>query len=127
MAGALAGLIVLAPVSARADGTLGLDEVLASVDRAPKLVAEIRAEMSSHKLVPQKVTCIAARHGNHWTYLGGARAAPYRCNIGNRLLVIEADRVYLDSLGRLQGGLDKADPKQAKSFQERNFRWTWTP
>jgi hypothetical protein len=112
---------------ARADGTLGLDEVLVAVNTAPRLVAEIQAELNKDKLRSGDVTCLGARHGNHWTYLGGGRAAPYRCEIGQRSLQIEADRIYFDIRGKLLGDLDKADPKRAKTFQESNFHWTWTP
>jgi hypothetical protein len=122
-----AGLMALATSAAWADGTLGLDEVLVAVDKAPKLVEEIKAELSRNSLKLGGVTCLGARHGNHWTYLGGGRAAPYQCQIGQRLLKIEADRVYFDARGELLGDLEKADPKRAKTFREENLRWTWTP
>lgn len=124
---AAASLFVIAAAPAWADGTLGLGEVLVAVVKAPKLVAEIQAEQERNGLNVPDVTCIAARHGNHWKYLGGGRAAPYRCKIGKRMVSIEADRVYFDERGRLLGGLDKADPKHSKTFKENNFRWTWTP
>jgi hypothetical protein len=124
---ALASLFALAAVPARADGTLGLGEVLFAVVKAPKLVAEIQAELDRNGLKVGAVTCIAARHGNHWKYLGGGRAAPYRCEIGKRKVSIEADRVYFDERGKLLGDLDKADPRHAKTFKEDNFRWSWTP
>jgi hypothetical protein len=124
---ALAGFIVLIAVPAWADGTLGLGEVLAAVDRAPKLVAEIQAEVSKSNLKVADLTCMGARHGNQWTYLGGGRAAPYNCDIGQRSLHIEADRIYFDARGKSLGDVVKADQKRAKTFQESNFRWTWTP
>ena len=120
-----ATLLMLTP--ARADGTLGLDEVIAAVSKSPKLVAEIQTELAKTILKADGVTCIAARHGNHWTYLGGGRAAPYECELGKRTIHVEADRVYFDERGRLLGDLDNADPKHAKTFREDNFRWTWTP
>ena len=119
----VAGFMARATSAAWADGTLGLDEVLVAVDKAPKLVGEIEAELSKNSLKPGGVTCL----GNHWTYLGGGRAAPYECKIGQRSLQIDADRVYFDARGRLLGDLDKADPKRAKTFLEDNFHWTWTP
>jgi hypothetical protein len=122
----LAGFMALATSAASADGTLGLDEVLVAVEEAPKLVAEIKAELGKNNLKPGDVTCIGARHGNHWTYLGGGRAAPYRCEIGRRSLKIEADRVYFDARGKLLGDLE-SNPKRAKTFREDNFRWSWTP
>jgi hypothetical protein len=123
----LAGLITLATGPAGADGSLGLNEVLVAVGKAPKLVAEIQAELSKNNLTPSEVICSGARHGNQWTYLGGGRAAPYQCEIGKRSLQIEADRVYFDARGKSLGDLEKASPKRAKTFQESNFRWTWTP
>jgi hypothetical protein len=123
---ALAGFVTLAAACAWADGTLGLDEVLTAVAKAPKLVAEIRAELDSINLKPGQVTCIGARHGNHWKYLGGSRAAPYQCKIGRRSLKIEADRVYFDARGKLVGDLE-SNVERAKSFRENNFRWSWTP
>ena len=123
----LAAAISLGGVPAWAEGTLGLDEVLVAVGKAPKLVAEIQAELGKDNLKAENVTCIGARHGNQWKYLGGGRAAPYQCGIGARSLNIEADRVYFDPRGKLLGDLDKADPKRAKTFQESNFRWTWAP
>jgi hypothetical protein len=120
-----ATLLMIGP--ARAEGSLGLDEVIVAVAKSPNLVAEIQTELAKNNLKTEAVTCIAARHGNHWTYLGGGRAAPYECEIGKRTIKIEADRVYFDERGRLLGDLDKADPKHAKTFREDNFRWTWTP
>ena len=124
---AIAAITAFAVAPASADGTLGLDEVLVAVNTAPRLVAEIQAELGKGNLKTGDVTCLGARHGNHWTYLGGGRAAPYQCDIGKRSLRIEADRVYFDTRGKLLGDLDKADPKRAKTFRESNFRWTWTP
>jgi hypothetical protein len=123
----LAAITALVAVPAWAEGTLGLDEVLVAVGKAPKLVAEIQAELGNNSLKAENVTCIGARHGNQWKYLGGGRAAPYQCDIGQRSLNIEADRVYFDPRGKLLGDLDNADPKRAKTFQESNFRWSWTP
>jgi hypothetical protein len=124
---ALAGVFALAAAPAWAGGSLGLDGALKAVEKAPKLVAEIQAELGKNHFAPEKVTCVAARHGNQWTYLGGGRAAPYECEIGQHSLQIEADRIYVDARGKSLGDLDKADPKRAKTFMEDDFRWTWTP
>ena len=123
----LAAMMVLGAIPASAEGTLGLDEVIVAVGNAPNLVAEIQAELGKNSLKAENVTCIGARHGNQWKYLGGGRAAPYQCDIGARSLNIDADRVYFDPRGKLLGDLDKADPKRAKTFEESNFRWSWTP
>lgn len=123
---ALAASFSLA-TSAHAGGSLGLEEVLTAVAKAPKVVAEINAELEKNSVKAADVICTAARHGNHWKFLGGGRAAPYECEIGKRSISIDADRIYFDSKGKSLGDLDKADPKRAKTFREDNFRWTWTP
>jgi hypothetical protein len=122
---AFIGWIALA-ASAHAEGSLGLGEVMTAVAKAPRLAAEIRAELERANLKVQDIICVAARHGNQWKYLGGGRAAPYKCEIGKRSINIEADRLYFDPHGKLLGDLEKADPKRAKTFKEDNFRWQWT-
>ena len=122
----VAGCFTLFAASAWAGGSMGLDEVLQAVATAPKLVAEIQQELTKNKIKIYDVGCGGARHGNQWTYLGGGRAAPYKCEIGERTLNIEADRVYYDARGKSLGDVNKADQKRAKTFQESNFRWTWT-
>ena len=124
---ALAAFIALFTTPAWAEGSLGLDEVIVAVGKSPNLVAEIQAELGKNNLKAADLSCIAARHGNQWTYLGGGRAAPYDCDIGQRSLHVDADRVFFDASGKSLGDLDKASPKRAKTFQESNFRWTWTP
>jgi hypothetical protein len=123
----LAGFIALIAAPASAAGSLGLDEVLTAVAASPKLVAEIQAEVTKDNLKPADVSCLGARHGNQWIFLGGSRAAPYDCDIGPRSLHIEADRIYFDARGKSLGDVEKADQKRAKTFKESNFRWTWTP
>jgi hypothetical protein len=114
-----------------APGSLGLDEVLQAVKSDPKLVREIEVELRKRDLKVGEVTCIAARHGNHWKHLGGGRAAPYECTIGDRELKIDAERTYLDANGRKLGQLGQAPDQRlfekARSFRETKFTWTWTP
>ena len=54
-----------------AGGSIGLPEVLEAVKTAPKLVAEIQAQLKQAHLKADDVVCGGARHGRHWTYLGG--------------------------------------------------------
>lgn len=110
-----------------APGSLSLHEVRIAVRGDPKLVAEINNALKTSALKPEKVICSAGRHGNHWKYLGGARAAPYECTFGQRTLTIEADVTYYDAKGRPLGDVETADPRRAKTFREKNFRSTWAP
>jgi hypothetical protein len=125
-----AALVVIACIAFTAPvcagGSLPLEEVLTAVAKAPKLVAEIQAELDKNGRKAAGMVCVGARHGRHWEYLGGGRAAPYECEIGKRSITIEADRVYFDPKGKPLGNVDKANPKRAKTFKEDNFRWSWT-
>ena len=114
-------------VPAWAPGSLSLQDVLGAVKHVPKLVAEIDKELETSGLGADKVICWAGRHGNHWKYLGGRRAAPYECKFGPRTLTIEAETTYYDEKGLSLGYVGKADPRRATTFREKNFRWTWTP
>ena len=128
---ALAGLCVIWTAPARAPGSLGLDEVLGAVSAAPELVRQIEVELRKRDLKIGDVICVAARHGNHWKHLGGGRAAPYECSIGDRVLKIDAERTYYDINGHKLGQLGQAPDKRlferAKSFRESNVRWAWSP
>jgi hypothetical protein len=124
-------VVALAPPAARAEGSVGLEEVLKAVKDTPKLLTQIDVELRKRDLKAFEAVCIAARHGDHWKYLGGGRAAPYECQIGDRTVMIEADRSYFDVNGKRLGRLGEASDKvlfgRAKSFRETNFRWTWKP
>ena len=110
-----------------APGSLSLQDVREAVKGVPKLGAEIDAELKNSGLDAEKVICWAGRHGNHWKYLAGRRAAPYECKLGTRTLTIEAQQTYYDATGRALGDVEKADPRRAKTFRESSFRWTWSP
>jgi hypothetical protein len=123
---ALVAAALMENTPARAAGSLGLVEVLAAVAASPTLVAEIRDELGRSGLAGDEVICSGARHGGHWIYLGGMRAAPYTCTIGKRELTIEADRIYFNARGKAIGDADRASPRRARTFRESNFRWSWS-
>ena len=128
---ALGGLCVLWTWPALAEGSLPLSEVLEAVRSEPQLVSQIEVELRKRDLKVPGIVCIAARHGNQWRQLGGGRAAPYECRIGDRTVRIDAERIYFDANGRKLGQLGQAPDNvlfnRAKFFREGKFRWTWSP
>ena len=128
---ALAGLCIVWSLPASGEGSLGLVEVLEAVKMEPQLVSQIEVELRKRDLKAPGTVCIAARHGNQWRLLGGGRAAPYECRIGDRTLRIDAVRTYFDGNGRRLGQLGQAPDdllfNKARHFREGNFRWTWSP
>lgn len=127
LSGVAALCIALGATPAWAPGSLSLHDLQIAVRSVPALVGEINSELTASGLAAENVVCWASRHGNHWRYLAGRRAAPYECTFGERTLSIEATTTYYDVKGRPLGTADSADPRRAKSFRESNFRWTWLP
>jgi hypothetical protein len=128
---ALASILAAWAAPARAQGNMGLDEVLEAVKTAPQLVGQIEVEVRRRDLKVRDIACTAASHGSEWRLLGGGRAAPYECRIGDRTVRIDAERTYLDGQGRRLGQLGQTSDQlllnRAKYFRERDFRWTWKP
>ena len=128
---ALAGLGAIWSSPSSSQENLALAEVLEAVKSEPQLVSQIEVELRKRDLKVPEIVCIAARHGNQWRLLGGGRAAPYGCTIGDRTVRIDAERVYFDANGRKLGQLGQAQDNvllnRAKFFREGKFRWTWSP
>jgi hypothetical protein len=128
---ALFAFCVLGTSPASGEGSLGLPEVLEAVKGDPTLVGQIDVELRRRDLKAPAIVCIAARHGNQWRHLGGGRAAPYECQIGDRTVRIDAVRTYFDGSGRRLGQLGQVPDgvlfNKATFFREGNFRWTWSP
>ncbi len=127
----LAGLCMVWTTAAWAPGSLGLDEVLQRIRSEPKLASEIEVELRKRDLEVPEIVCVAARHGNQWKHLGGGRAAPYECRIGDRTVTIDAERIYYNvnghKLGQIRQAPDSILFNRAKSYRESRFRWTWSP
>ena len=128
---ALTGLCLVCASPAAGEESLALAEVLEAVKSEPQLVNQIEVELRKRDLKVPEIVCIANRHGNQWRLLGGGRAAPYECSIGDRSLRIDAERVYFDANGRKLGQLGQAPDNllftRAKFFREGKFRWIWSP
>ena len=128
---ALAGLCLVRALSASAQVSLGLDQVLDAVRGDPELVRQIEVELRKRDLKAPGVACSAAQHGSEWRLLGSGRAAPYECRIGERSLRIDAVRTYFDANGHRLGPPGRATGdmlfNRARYFREGNFRWTWSP
>jgi hypothetical protein len=107
--------------------SLGLDQVLDAVRGDPELVRQIEVELRKRDLKAPGMACSAAQHGSEWRQLGGGRAAPYECQIGERSLRIDAVRTYFDSNGRRLHATGDMLFNRARYFREGNFRWTWSP
>jgi hypothetical protein len=116
---------------ASAQGSLGLAEVIEAVKGDPTLLGQIEVELRRRDIKAPSIACSASGHGNQWRHIGGGRAAPYECQIGDRTLRIDAVRTYFDGSGRRLGQLGQIPDtvlfNKATFIREGNFRWTWSP
>jgi len=55
-------------------------------------VRQIDVELRRRDFKSAGIVCVGALHGQEWRPLGGGRAAPYQCTIGDRTLRIDAER-----------------------------------
>jgi len=111
--------------TAWAPGTITLDEVMDQLKTEPKLIAEIEAELKSQKIAADSVICVGSRFGGHWRELGGARAVPYECDIGNRKLEIEGTVKLFDEQGREIDMGDEKAPETAFDYGQTDLVWSW--
>jgi hypothetical protein len=70
-------------------GTLGLDEMMSLIDKSPQLKREVTEAVAKTKKVDE-IRCDGMRFPGQWRNLGGERAAPYVCKIGDKWLEVRA-------------------------------------
>jgi hypothetical protein len=124
----VAGMATLICItSARAEGSIGFDEVMQFAAQSQKLVTEIKRSIQEQHVKRADIRCGAARFGNQWTNLGGDRAPPFNCQIGKRFLTINGEIHFFDVSGRrIPRGMENPDVfSKAHSFQVKRPTWSW--
>lgn len=117
---------MLAMPSARAGGSMSVEDVYAAVAGAPRLVDELRAAAKQAETRGEAVVCGAeVRLGNQWRHLGGLRVVPIECHVGARTLRIEGDAVFKGRRGRRLSLDDEGVFERAVAVEQQNLRWTW--
>ncbi len=123
---AASAFMVLGIGTAQAGGSISLDEVMEQLKGDPKLITELNAELKAQTLKAEAVICTGARFGSNWTELGGARAIPYDCTIGQRTIHIEGELHLYDEAGK-ELGMDAEDtPQKAMTYKELHLTWKWS-
>ena len=122
---AAAALAISCP--AWAGGSIPLSEVLEVTKSSTALTEEVSKSLASAKTGSDEVVCSATRLGRHFESLGGARIAPYECEIGGRVLEVEAKVRMFDKEGTELKSGDPEAPAKAAKVTEEDFQWTWRP
>jgi|EndMetStandDraft_8_1072994.scaffolds.fasta_scaffold624014_1 hypothetical protein len=107
-------------------GSLGLEEIMPLIDKSPPLKREVTEALEKANRKADDIRCEGARFPGAWRGLGGERAAPYACNIGDRWLEI---RATVRVTGRRGKVFDKVTPdamKNATTKTETNPTGTWS-
>ncbi len=107
-------------------GSLGLEEIMPLIDKSPPLKREVTEALEKANRKADDIRCEGARFPGAWRGLGGERAAPYACNIGDRWLEI---RATVRVTGRRGKVFDKVTPdamKNATTVTETNPTGTWS-
>jgi hypothetical protein len=107
-------------------GTLGLDEMMSLIDKSRQLKREVIEAVAKTKLKADEIRCDGMRSPGQWRNLGGERAAPYVCKIGDKWLEV---RATLRVTGRGGKSFETITPdvmKSATTVSETNPAWRWT-
>lgn len=116
---------LLSAGAAFAEGSIPLDEVMDQLKDETKLVGEISQELKAQGLAADKVICVGARFGGHWSELGGARSVPFECEIGSKTLNIEGTVKLFDERGREIDMSDERAPERAFDYKQTDITWGW--
>ncbi|MBI1385598.1 MAG: hypothetical protein GC150_11870 [Rhizobiales bacterium] len=118
--------MILYAGAAQASGSVTFQEVARLIAKNPALEREVRQHIEATQLGYEAIVCDGTRLGRHWVHLGGRRIAPYTCTLGDRLLNLEADAVYVDAAGTV---LDDPGERPARAVvvEEYNPRGAWAP
>ena len=106
---------------AHATGPIALSEILGMMTTEPGTRSEIEQQVESGGLSSADIMCSGSRLGRHWAHIGGQRIAPFKCELSDRRLTIEADTDFLlrDDKALASNDLFKDTNKVVHS----NFRW----
>jgi hypothetical protein len=115
---------VIGPV-AHAGGSIALSDAMTNFNAPPALTDEIKGAIRAANVATDNVICNATRFGRHWTHLGGGRASPYECRIGDKTLIITGTHEYRDGAGNV---LDENLPdihERAATHRDIDIKWEW--
>jgi hypothetical protein len=106
-------------------GSLPLDDVRPLIDKSPKLKDEVTSALAKAGKKAEEIICSGARFPREWVTLGGARVAPYECEIGDQTLTIRADVRITGRKGKAYEKITRDAMKNAETVTEDNPTWSW--
>jgi hypothetical protein len=107
-------------------GSLGIDEMMPLIGRSPQLKREVTEAVAKTKLKAEEIRCDGMRFPGQWVNLGGERAAPYVCKIGDKWLEVRATVRVTGRKGKSFESITPDAMKNATTVSETNPTWKWT-
>lgn len=126
--GFLVLLLLVLPQVALAWGTLALTDLHTLIEQSEDLQQEITTTLENLQQTPSEIACVGGRVGGHLGALGGARFAPFRCQFGDRILLIQAENQVILPDGTtflLEELLDQDPLPEQMSLFYRLTSWQW--
>jgi hypothetical protein len=107
-------------------GSLSLDEMMTLIDKSPHLKREVTDAVAKAKVKADEIGCDARRFPGQWRNLGGERAPPYVCKIGDKWLEVHATVRVTGRGGKSFENITREAMKSATTVTETNPMWKWT-
>jgi hypothetical protein len=115
---------VMGPV-AHAGGSIALTDAMANFNAPSALIDEIEGATRAANVAADNVICNATRFGRHWTHLGGGRASPYECRIGDKTLIITGTHEYRDGAANVRDENLPDIHERAATHRDIDIKWEW--
>jgi len=106
-------------------GSLFLDDITPLISKSPQLKREVDAALVKVGKKAENITCSGMRFPGQWKELGGARTAPYTCEIGDQTLEIRARTRITGRKGKVYEAITPDAMKSADTITEDQPVWTW--
>jgi len=106
-------------------GSVPLDDITPLVDKSPKLKDEVASALAKAGKKAEEIICFGARFPREWATLGGARVAPYECEIDDQTLTIRAAVRITGRKGKVYEKITRDAMKNAETVTEDNPTWSW--
>jgi hypothetical protein len=107
-------------------GSLGVDELTAVIDQAPKLKREVAEALAKLGKKPEEIRCSGVRFPGAWVGLAGERVSPYVCPFGERWLEIRTKVRISGKHGKVYVQISPEAMRRADNVTESDPTWTWS-
>ena len=107
-------------------GSLSLEDIAELIAQSPQLKQEVSDMLAEKHKKMDEIICSGMRFSGAWKELGGARVAPYDCNLEGKWLHIDAEVRLLDGKGRELKSANATTMRNAEEIEQSHPAWKWS-